>query len=137
MRIRNTQEPRRRTVGEKYAQRKQTKTKPETGSEHRARRKNRSKNDGEGTVMKRRVAYDARKTSRIRPWNVCGFATDVRRRKETAEQASNRDLDKVDIQESREKEGAEKGWKTEEYAWIGVQRKGQKIKSRRVGVVGF
>ena len=100
-------------------------------------RDNRSSNDGEGTIDKSRVDRDTKKKMRIGSWNVCGFATDQRKRLEIAEQVSKRDLDIVGIQESWEKEGGEIGCKVEEYAWIGKKRKGQNNKNRGAGGVGF
>ena len=100
-------------------------------------RDNRSSNDGEGTIDKSRVDRETKKKMRIGSWNVCGFATDQRKRLEIAEQVSKRDLDIVGIQESWEKEGGEIGCKVEEYAWIGKKRKGQNNKNRGAGGVGF
>ena len=55
---------------------------------------------------------------------MCGFATDERKRIEIAQQVSKRDLDKVGIQESWEKEGAAIGCKVEEYARIRKKAEG-------------
>ena len=77
------------------------------------------------------------KEIRIGSWNVCGFATDERKRLEIAEQAAEKDLDIVGVQESWEKDGGEIGKEVGSYTWIGKMRRGQKIKSRGEGGVGF
>ncbi|MEP1953908.1 MAG: hypothetical protein ABJJ26_03130, partial [Algoriphagus sp.] len=67
---------------------------------------------------------------RIGSWNVCGFATEERKRIEITEQVSISDVDIVGIQESWEKEGGEIGSKVGEDAWIGKTKKGQNSKNR-------
>ena len=49
-------------------------------------RENRSSKDIEGTIDESRVHSLAKKKLRIGLWNVCGFATEERRRPEIAEQ---------------------------------------------------
>ena len=80
---------------------------------------------------------ETKKVLRIGSWNVCGFATEERKRLEIDEQGSKRNLDIVGIQQSWEKEGGEIGYKVGECAWIGKKRKGQDSKHRGAGQVGF
>ena len=56
------------------------------------RREGRSTNDGEGTTDKSRVDSATKKNIRTGSWNVCGFATEERKRLEIIEQVSKRDL---------------------------------------------
>ena len=63
--------------------------------------------------------------------------SEERKRIEIVEQASNRDLDIVGIQESWEKAGGGIGCKVGEFAWIGKKRGGQDSKNRGAGGVGF
>ena len=48
---------------------------------------------------------ETKKKVRIRSWGVAGFATEERKRLETAEQVSKRDRHIVGLHESLEKEG--------------------------------
>ena len=66
--------------------------------------RNTRSDNGEGTG-KTRADSETKKRLRIGSWNVCGFATEERKRIEIVEQVSKRDLDIVGIQESWEKEG--------------------------------
>ena len=100
-------------------------------------RESESKDDGGRTVDQRGVESGSGRKLRIGSWNVCGFATDERKRMEIVGQVRRHDLDVVGIQESWEKDGTEVGSKVEEYAWIGKKREGQKPKSRGAGGVGF
>jgi len=98
---------------------------------------NRSEKDGKKTTDKNIARNESKRKLRIGSWNVCGFATDERKRIEVAENVREQDLDIVGIQESWEKEGAEIGDKVREYTWIGKKREGQNIKERGSGGVGF
>ena len=84
-------------MGDKSSSLQQT-NKDKAGNRRKTQtRDNRSSNDGEGTTDKSRVDRDTKKKMRIGSWNVCGFATDQRKRLEIAEQVSKRDLDIVGI----------------------------------------
>ena len=80
---------------------------------------------------------------RIGSWNVCGFATDKRKRLKIIGHVRNHNLDIVGIQDSWDKDGTEivskveeYGWIGEDYAWVGKKRKGQEPKSREISMQG-
>ena len=72
-----------------------------------AKKGNRSEKEGKKTTDKNIARNESKGKLRIGSWNVCGFATDERKRIEVAENVREQDLDIVGIQESWEKEGAE------------------------------
>ena len=108
----------------------------EGGGSDRIRQKGRQMRDRRNPERNGKVESRSKKI-RIGSWNVCGFATDERKRLEIAEQAAEKDLDIVGVQESWEKDGGEIGKEVGSYTWIGKMRRGQKIKSRGEGGVGF
>ena len=95
--------------------------------------RNTRSNNGEGATENNRADGETKKRLRRLSWNVCRFATEERKRK-NSEQVSKRDLEIVGIQESWEKGGGEIGCRVGEYARM---RKGQNSKNSGAGGVGF
>lgn len=104
------------------------------GSEKTAqRRKKRSRNDGEGSI----VEIETKKKLIRGSWSVCGLATKGRRMIQIAEQVGERDLDIVGNQESWKKQGREIGYKDGQYAWMGKRKKRHNSNNSGAGRVGF
>ena len=94
-------------------------------------------NGGGRTVDKRVAENSSERKWRIGSWNVCGFASDQRKKIEIVRLVRNHDLDIVGIQELWGNDGAKIGSKVEEYTWIGKRREGQEPKYRGARGVGF